>query len=110
MSRSTRKSSAAPVAKPSAIAIRALGSILEQLPDLSDEELANLKSNAERLVGVGSPRHASVAAEVLPAISRELVVRLERRGAARSGARTKSPVTRKLAPVAPVVIGAAIPE
>ncbi|MGH6718659.1 MAG: hypothetical protein ACREER_05025 [Alphaproteobacteria bacterium] len=79
MSRSSRKSAGTTATTTSRVGTQSTGPILEQIPGMSDADLANLKVNAERLAEAGTPQQVSAAAEVLPVISRELAVRVERR-------------------------------
>ena len=43
-------------------------SLVEKIPELSDEEVANLLANARRLAEAGDERQKAAAAELLPAL------------------------------------------
>lgn len=49
--------------------------ILEQLPEMDDQQLANLRSNAERLSTDGNEKQKSAASAVLEAVTHEIGVR-----------------------------------
>jgi len=81
--------------------------LLTKLPEMSDDALANLRSNAKRLQQSGTPAQRSDAAALLPAVEAEIGARrLAKvkaiRTAPRSGrpraARPAKPVKRKTAP------------
>jgi hypothetical protein len=69
--------------------------MLTKLPDMSDDALANLRSNAKRLQQSGTPAQKSNAAALLPAVEAEIgarrlaKVRVTRSAAAKP--RTKAP-------------------
>jgi hypothetical protein len=71
--------------------------IQAKLPDMTDEALATLGANAERLARLGSPSQKSAASALLPAIDAELgsrrAVKLEhaKTVAAAAAARRKRP-------------------
>ncbi len=52
--------------------------IIDIIPALDDQELANLKANAIRLEGAGTPKQKTDAAELMPLIEAELAERLAR--------------------------------
>lgn len=49
--------------------------IEDRLPALSDQELANLHANAQRLSREGAPKHSAEAERVLPLIEAEIQTR-----------------------------------
>ena len=53
--------------------------IIDIIPQLDDKELSNLRANARRLEGSGTPKQQADAAELLPAIEAELAERLARK-------------------------------
>jgi hypothetical protein len=53
--------------------------IIDLIPQLDDKELSNLRSNAQRLEGSGTPQQRADAAQLLPAIEAEVAERLSRR-------------------------------
>ena len=81
--------------------------LLTKLPEMSDDALANLRSNAKRLQQSGTPAQRSDAAALLPAVEAEIGARrLAKvkaiRTAPRSGrprvTRPAKPAKRKTAP------------
>ena len=74
--------------------------LITKLPEMSDDALANLRTNAKRLRQSGTPAQRSDAAALLPAVEAEIGARrLARIQAPRSTARTVRP--RAGRPVAP---------
>jgi len=74
--------------------------LITKLPDMSDDALANLRTNAKRLQQSGTPAQRSDAAALLPAVEAEIGARrLARIQAPRSTARTVRPSAGR--PVAP---------
>jgi hypothetical protein len=74
--------------------------LVAKLPDMSDDSLANLRTNAKRLQQSGTPAQRSDAAALLPAVEAEIGARrLARVQATRSTVRTARP--RAGGPVAP---------
>ena len=67
-------------------------SLLERIPELSDEEVANLLANARRLVESGDEKRRAAAEEMLPALEAE---DHERRQARLERAKEKRAATRK---------------
>lgn len=63
--------------------------IIEQLPDMDDQQLANLRSNAERLSTDGDEKQKSAASTVLEAVTQEI--------GARSAAKRKATAERRAA-------------
>lgn len=63
--------------------------ILEQLPDMDDQQLANLRSNAQRLSTDGNEKQKTAATTVLEAVTQEI--------GARSAAKRKAVAERKAA-------------
>lgn len=53
--------------------------LIEKLPDMSDEGVLNLLANARRLGSSGTPDQQAASAEALPAIEAEAAKRLETR-------------------------------
>jgi hypothetical protein len=49
--------------------------LLAKLPEMSDDALANLRTNAERLQHSGTPTQRSDAAALLPAVEAEIGAR-----------------------------------
>ena len=81
--------------------------LLAKLPEMSDDALSNLRSNARRLQQSGTPAQRSDAAALLPAVEAEIGARrLAKvkaiRTAPRSGrpraARAAAPAKRKAVP------------
>lgn len=67
-------------------------SLLERIPDMTDEEVVNFLTNARRLSEEGSERQQDAAAELLPALE----IEAEARKAARlESAAAKRAATRK---------------
>jgi hypothetical protein len=60
-----------------------MADLLSRLPDLSDEELATLRGNAERLSRKENDRQGKAAAELLPAVLAEIAKRPAKRSTAR---------------------------
>ena len=54
-------------------------SLIEKLPEMSDEGVTNLLANAKRLEQTGTPQQQAASAEALPAIEAEAARRLEAR-------------------------------
>lgn len=52
-------------------------SLIEKLPEMSDEGVINLLANARRLEQTGTPQQQAASAEALPAIEAEANRRLE---------------------------------
>jgi hypothetical protein len=78
--------------------------LLAKLPEMSDDALANLRTNARRLQQSGTPAQRSNAAALLPAVEAEIGARrLAKVGAARRtmaesrprAARAAKPASRK---------------
>jgi hypothetical protein len=80
--------------------------LLAKLPDMSDDALSNLRTNAKRLRLSGNPTQRSDAAELLPAVEAEIgarrlakvkatrvAARQDRRPAARTVKRPKAGAT-----------------
>lgn len=57
--------------------------LVDKLPALADDELANLLANAERLVQSGTPAQQAAAAALLPAIQDEIGSRKAAKAASR---------------------------
>ena len=53
--------------------------MLERIPEMTDQELATLHGNAQRLESAGAPAQQKAAAEMLPAINAELAEREARK-------------------------------
>jgi hypothetical protein len=70
--------------------------LLTKLPEMSDDALANLRTNAKRLQHSGSPAQKTDAAALLPAVEAEIGARrLAKVKATRSSPRKeRSPVSR----------------
>ena len=70
--------------------------LLTNLPEMSDEALANLRTNAKRLQHSGTPAQKTDAAALLPAVEAEIGARrLAKVKATRSSPRKeRSPVSR----------------
>ena len=70
--------------------------LLTKLPEMSDDALGNLRTNARRLRETGTPSQRSEAATLLPAVEAELGARrLARLKTARVGAtKARTPRTR----------------
>lgn len=66
-------------------------SLLDRIPSLSDDEVANLLANARRLSETGDEKKQAAAAELLPALEAEYAsrrdVRLEQAKAKRAATR-----------------------
>ena len=74
--------------------------LVAKLPEMSDDSLANLRTNAKRLQHSGTPAQRSDAAALLPAVEAEIGARrLARVQVTRSTVRTARP--RAGRPVAP---------
>jgi len=70
--------------------------LLAKLPEMSDDALANLRTNAERLQHSGTPTQRSDAAALLPAVEAEIGARrLAKRKATRTSARNDRPRTSR---------------
>ena len=67
-------------------------SLLERIPDMSDEEVANLLANARRLMETGSDTQRVAAEGLLPALEE---ADTERRQAKLDRAKEKRAATRK---------------
>lgn len=57
--------------------------ILEKLPSLSDAELGVLRLNAAALERTGTPKQKTAVADLMPSLDAEVVLRRERKAAAR---------------------------
>ena len=70
--------------------------LLTKLPEMSDDALANLRTNAKRLQHSGTPAQKTDAAALLPAVEAEIGARrLAKVKATRSSPRKeRSPVSR----------------
>jgi hypothetical protein len=74
--------------------------LLTKLPEMSDDALANLRTNAKRLQQSGTPAQRSDAAALLPAVEAEIgarrlaKVKVTRKTVAKGRARASSPVER----------------
>lgn len=55
--------------------------ILDKLPDMADDALGTLGSNAERLAATGTPKQMKDAQAMLPAIQAEIAARRARKAA-----------------------------
>ena len=65
---------------------------LTKLPEMSDDALANLRTNAKRLQNSGTPAQRSDAAALLPAVEAEISARrLAKVKATRSAPRKERP-------------------
>src|SRR5713101_3963386 len=79
---------------------RAVMDMITKLPEMSDDALVNLRTNAKRLQQSGNPGQRSNAAALLPAVEAEIAARrLAKVKATRSGSpkpriRTARPVKR----------------
>lgn len=60
-----------------------MNDLMSRLPELADDSLAALRSNAERLAKVGDDRQRSAATAMLPAVLAEIAARDEVKAAAR---------------------------
>lgn len=78
--------------------------LLTKLPEMSDDALANLRSNAKRLQQSGTPAQRSDAAALLPAVEAEIgarrlakvkATRTAPRSARPHAARSAKPAKRK---------------
>jgi hypothetical protein len=67
-------------------------SLLERIPALSDEEVVNLLSNAQRLAEQGDEKQKLAAMELLPALQAEADLRRDER---MERAKAKRAATRK---------------
>ncbi|MGC2201113.1 MAG: hypothetical protein WA633_13340 [Stellaceae bacterium] len=65
--------------------------LLAKLPEMSDDALANLRTNAKRLQQSGTPTQRSDAAALLPAVEAEIGARRSAKGKV---ARAAGPVRR----------------
>jgi hypothetical protein len=54
-------------------------SLIEKLPEMTDEGVINLLANARRLTETGTPQQQAASAEALPAIEEEANRRLDAR-------------------------------
>jgi hypothetical protein len=70
-------------------------SLVEKIPQLSDEEVVNLLANARRLSEEGDERQQAAAAELLPALE---IAAEERRAERLARAQAKRAAARKPAP------------
>src|SRR5207237_3128182 len=69
--------------------------LLTKLPEMSDDALANLRTNAKRLQNSGTPAQRTDAAALLPAVEAEIGVRrLAKVKATRSAPRKERPTSR----------------
>ena len=83
--------------------------LLTKLPEMSDDALANLRTNAKRLQQSGTPTQQSNAAALLPAVEAEIGARrLAKVKATRSIVRKDRPQTKRA--VKPKARSAAEPE
>ena len=75
--------------------------MLAKLPEMSDDALANLRSNAKRLQQTGTPAQKSDAAVLLPAVEAEIGARrLAKIRVTRStAAKPRAKASRKAKPV-----------
>lgn len=64
-----------------------MATIIDQIPDMSDEQLDNLRRNAARLSDVGAAKSRAKAAEVLTAVELQIGARAETKQAADSARR-----------------------
>jgi hypothetical protein len=72
--------------------------LLTKLPEMSDDALANLRTNARRLQHSGTPTQQTDAAALLPAVEAEIGARrLAKVKATRSAARKDRPQTKRVA-------------
>ncbi len=62
-------------------------SIVERIPAMSDQELANLRDNAERLAASGTPKQIAATGAVLTTVAAEIAMRKERHKAALAAGR-----------------------
>jgi hypothetical protein len=76
--------------------------LLTKLPEMSDDALANLRTNAQRLQHSGTPTQRSDAAALLPAVEAEIGARrLAKVKATRTAVRNERPrVSRPTKPPA----------
>jgi hypothetical protein len=72
-------------------------SLVEKIPELSDEEVVNLLTNARRLSEEGDERQKAAAAELLPALE---IAAEERRAERLARAQAKRAAARKPASAA----------
>lgn len=68
--------------------------LLDKIPTMTDEALANLLGNAERLEQSGTPAQRTAAGELLPAIREELSQRRANKRAAPPKTARKRPAAR----------------
>jgi hypothetical protein len=80
--------------------------LLTKLPEMSDDALANLRTNAKRLQHSGTPAQKTDAAALLPAVEAEIGARrLAKVKATRSSPRKeRSPVSRSAKRTKPEVV------
>lgn len=76
--------------------------MVDQMAAMSDEQVANLRENAERLATSGTPTQVSAAAELLPAVLIEVSRRKDARKSAQAAARSATRKAR-IASLAPAV-------
>jgi hypothetical protein len=73
--------------------------MITKLPEMSDDALSNLRTNAKRLQETGSPHQRSDAAALLPAVEAEIGARrLAKAKAARAAAKDKPRAARPAKP------------
>ena len=69
--------------------------LIEKLPEMSDEGVLNLLANAKRLETSGTPQQQAASLEVLPAIEAEAARRLEARKEETAERRARAVEARK---------------
>lgn len=70
-------------------------SLIEKLPEMTDEGVTNLLANAKRLEQTGTPQQQAACAEALPAIEAEAARRQEARRELLAQRRATAAATRK---------------
>jgi hypothetical protein len=68
--------------------------LITKLPEMSDDALTNLRTNAKRLQQTGTPTQRSDAAALLPAVEAEMGARRLARVKAARTAKPKAPARR----------------
>jgi hypothetical protein len=73
---------------------KAIMDLITKLPEMSDDALTNLRTNAKRLEQSGTPTQRTDAAALLPAVEAEIGARRLARVKATRTAKPKVPVRR----------------
>ena len=74
--------------------------MLERIPEMTDQELATLHGNAQRLESAGAPAQQKAAAEMMPAITAELAEREARKPPKKTAKKATKPRKTAAAPKA----------